>query len=122
MKKAKKNYYAIHYIGTKENVITSVWSECQKLTRGRNNMYKGFSTLEEAERWLKCITPLQEKKHAEWVKKAKAMNELKKNSVKYMFSIDKGLSDDLQAKLTVLHISVDRLMDDLIRDYLYGEA
>ena len=49
------------------------------------------------------------------------MKELKKSSVKYMFSIDKKLSDDLQAQLTVLHISIDRLMDDLIRDYLYGE-
>jgi len=49
------------------------------------------------------------------------MKDLKRNSVKYMFSIDSKLSDDLQAKLTVLHISIDRLMDDLIRDYLYGE-
>ena len=116
MKKEKKNYYAIHYIGTKENVITSVWSECKKLTQGRHNMYKGFSTLEEAERWIKGITPLQEKRHSERVQKAQAMKELKKSSVKYMFSIDKKLSDDLQAQLTVLHISIDRLMDDLIRD------
>ena len=55
------------------------------------------------------------------MKKAQALREAKKNSVKYMFSIDKKLSDDLQEKLTVLHISFNRLMDDLIRDYLYGE-
>ena len=84
-------------------------------------MYKGFYTYEEAEQWLKGITPLQEKRHKERVKKAQALREAKKNSVKYMFSIDKKLSDDLQEKLTVLHISFNRLMDDLIRDYLYGE-
>ena len=121
MRKMKKNFYAIHYIGTKENVITSDWSECKKLTQGRHNMYKGFYTLDEAERWLKGITPHQEKRHSERVQKAQAMKELKKNSVKYMFYIDKKLSDDLQAQLTALHISIDRLMDDLIRDYLYGE-
>ena len=84
-------------------------------------MYKGFYTLEEAEQWLKGITPLHEKRHNEIVQKAQAMKEVKKNSVKYMFSIDKKLSDDLQAQLTALHITIDRLMDDLIRDYLYGE-
>jgi len=70
MKKPKKNFYAVHYIGTTENIITSVWSECQKLTRGRDNMYKGFYTLEEAEQWLKNITPRHEKRHKERVKKA----------------------------------------------------
>lgn len=122
MKKPKKNFYAVHYIGTKENVITSVWNECKMLTKGRDNMYKGFYTYEEAEQWLKGITPFQEKRHKERVQKAQAMREVKKNTVKYMFSIDKKISDDLQAQLTALHISIDRLMDDLIRDYLYGEG
>ena len=121
MKKPNKKFYAVHYIGTKENVITPVWGECKKLIKGRDNMFKGFYTYEEAEQWLKGITPYKEKKHKERIQKAQALREAKKNTVKYMFSIDKKLSDDLQAQLTALHISIDRLMDDLIRDYLYGE-
>ncbi len=48
MAKSKNNFYAIHYIGTGENVIVKTWAECQKKTKGRANRYRGFITEEEA--------------------------------------------------------------------------
>ena len=121
MKKTKKNYYAIRLINEKKNIVVKKWSECQQITKGHNNMFKGFMTEEEACEWLKEITPKQEKKHDEMVKQQREVKKLKKDRVLYQFRIDQKLSDDLQKKMAEMHLTVDRLMDDLIRDYLYGE-
>lgn len=120
-KKQKKNCYAVHWIDEKKDFIVKSWDECQKLTKGHNNMFKGFMSDDEAKEWLKGITKQKEEKHSEQVKKNREIKKIKKDRIQYMFRIDKNLSDDLQKELNNLHISVDRLMDDLIRDYLYGE-
>ena len=120
-KKKTKNCYAIHLINEKKNVVVKSWSQCQQITKGHNNMFKGFMTEEEAWEWLNGITSVQEKKHDEIVAKRKAIKDMKKNMIEYRFRIDRNLSDDLQKELSRLNLSVDRLMDDLIRDYLYGE-
>lgn len=120
-KKVNKKFYAIHFINDNENVITESWTECQELTKGRNNMFKGFMKQEEAEDWLKNITPEQEERHNEIVQKNRKVKAMKQSQVQYTFRIDKKMSDDLQKKLNALHISVDKVMNDMIREYLYGE-
>lgn len=120
-KKVNKKFYAIHFINDNENVITESWTECQELTKGRNNMFKGFMSREDAEEWLSQITPDQEERHNEMVKKNRIVKTMKQSQVQYAFRIDKKMSDDLQEKLDALHISIDKLMNDMIYEYLYGE-
>lgn len=120
-KKTSKKFYAIHFINDNENIITESWSECQELTKGRNNMFKGFMSKEDAEGWLSQITPDQEERHNEMVKTNRIVKTMKQSQVQYAFRIDKKMSDDLQEKLNALHISIDKLMNDMIYEYLYGE-
>ena len=117
--KQKKKCYAIHYVGKNEDVIVTSWDECQRLTKGRNNMFKGFMSEEEAKLWLASITKQSEERHNQLVEKSKAIKKAQKEKVAYQFRIDKEMSDDLDKKLLELHLTVDRLMGDLISDYLY---
>jgi len=121
-KKLKKKYYAIHYIGNSQNFIVTDWNECQALMKGHNNMFKGFMTKEAATEWLTGITNAQEETHIKRVEQQKAAKKISHSTVEYRLHIDKKLSDDLQKKLQSIHISIDVLMNDLIREYLYGEG
>ena len=53
--KSKVKYYAIKEgIGVKDKIVMS-WNECSKLVLGYNAVYKSFSTLEEANRYLNIV-------------------------------------------------------------------
>ena len=120
-KRVAKKYYAIHYVGVNENIIVDNWTECQKLTKGRDNMMHGFETKDEAENWLRGITPAKENAHKERVLKAKEIKNAKNARVEYRFYLDSKLSEDFQMQLKKLNVSLDRVLDGLIREYVYGE-
>lgn len=143
----RKYCYAVHFIGGEDKIFFS-WAECDKAMRGRPHIQKGFMCEDEAQEWLNSLTKEHEetsKQHYRWAKEAKQRKKELQNQIQsrnnveqqriqvqpnpkgvirtsmitYQFRIDRKISDDLQKKLESMHITIDRLMDDLIRDYLY---
>lgn len=119
MRKQKKNFYAIHYIGTGENIIVKTWPECQQKTKGRANMFKGFATEDEAQNWFAEITPKKEASHQ---KQAERSKEIKKNhacKVTFPLKLERQTVLDLRTKAATLNTSVESLAENLILEYLY---
>lgn len=119
MKKQKKNFYAIHYIGTRENIIVKTWAECQKKTKGRANMFKGFITEDEAHKWLAEIDPKKEATHQ---KQAERSKEAKKNptgKVSFSIKLERKAVSDLRKKAETFNMPVEFLVENLILEYLY---
>lgn len=120
-KKQKKKCYAIHFIGNKKDVIVDSWTECQELMKGHNNMFKGFMTEEEAKKWLGGITGEQEDLHDQQVRDRREAKRIKDNQIEYRFVMDNELSEAFQKKLNGLHYSINRIMNEMVREYVYGE-
>ena len=53
--KSKVKYYAIKEGKEVKDKIVTSWEECSKLVLGYNAVYKSFSTLEEANRYLNIV-------------------------------------------------------------------
>ena len=49
---AKNKIYAFFLEKELKSGITKSWEECKNLIHGHKARYKGFSTKEEAEKWL----------------------------------------------------------------------
>lgn len=47
-----KKFYAYLLVEKKVSGVVTNWDECKKLVHGKKARYKGFSTLEEANKWL----------------------------------------------------------------------
>ena len=62
------------------------------------NFLRTSMSKEDAEEWLSQITPDQEERHNEMVKKSKIVKTMKQSQVQHTFRIDKKMSDDLQEK------------------------
>lgn len=121
MKKQKKNFYAIYYIGTGENTIVKTWAECQKKTKGRANKFKGFITEDEARKWLAEIDP---KKAAAQQKQAERSKEAKKSptaKVPFSIKLERKAVADLRKKAETFNMPVEFLVENLILEYLYDE-
>lgn len=117
-KKAKKSCYAIHLINEKKDMIVSTWSECQQITKGHNNMFKGFATEQEAKEWLSSITEEKEKKHDEIVAYQREIKRIKKSQKEYRFRLDEQTSQLFQEKLERMHMNADEVIKDFIKEYI----
>lgn len=120
-KKNKKNCYAIHLINDKKDMVVKTWAECQNLTKGRNNMFKGFMTEQDAWEWLKSITEEQEKKHDEIVAYQKEIKRIKQSQKEYRFRLDERTSRLFQEKLERMHMKADEVIKDFVREYIGEE-
>lgn len=49
---SKNKFYAYYLTETNEKGITSFWSDCEKIIKGKSAKYKGFKTQQEASEWL----------------------------------------------------------------------
>ncbi len=69
----RKNFYAIYWIADYESFVVKDWTTCQNLCKGHPNVYRGFSTEEEAYDWLdnvgyiRCIEKKEVPDEYEWV-------------------------------------------------------
>lgn len=113
-----KNYYAIHYIGDKEDVIVHNWPACLEARRGYPNLFKKFETDEAARRWLASITPEQEHKHLQTMEYVNAKNA---NKVQRTVWIDTDLLAEVEVKLSHMNVKLTDLVEDLLRDYIDDE-
>lgn len=88
---AKKNYYAVRR-GTRTGIFES-WKECQDATAGYSNAeYKGFVTLEEAEKYLNNEVAL----------------------------LDNGKTEEVNLEPTKIVAYVDGSYDDKLKKYSFG--
>ena len=117
--KQKKSCYAIHYLDNGENIIVKAWSECQKKTKGRGNMFKGFASETEAKEWLNSISPKQEAAHREQVKRNKKAKNAEAAKVLFELRLERQVADDLQKRSAALKMNPETLVENLILEYLY---
>lgn len=120
-KKVKKSCYAIHLINEKKDMVVRTWAECQSITKGHNNMFKGFMSEQEAWDWLNGITVEQEKKHDEIVAYQREIKRRKKSQKEYRFRLDEQTSQLFQEKLERMHMNADEVIKDFIREYIDEE-
>lgn len=116
-----KQCYGIHFIDTHEDVIVHNWLECQTIRKGRPNLMKGFESDKDAEKWLSSITLKQEEDHLQmmdFINRKKAEEVDKKQ---YTFQLELETASALDNKLAQMRVSVDKLVNDLIYEYLYGD-
>ena len=121
MKKQKKNFYAIHYIGSGENIIVKTWAECQKKTKGRANMFKGFVTEEEAREWLAGMDSKKETLHIKRYEKRKEVKKLPAGKVSFPIKLERQAISDLHKKAESFNMPMEFLVENLILEYLYDE-
>ena len=115
-KKGKPKVYAIRWIDEKKNMVVSSWAECQKKTKGHNNMFKSFPTEEEAWNWLNSITDVDEQRHNQMVARRVELKREKKTL--FHFTLDEKTAIEFQAKLKRMRMSVDDVVRDFVREYI----
>lgn len=121
MAKSKKNFYAIHYIGTGENTIVKTWADCQKKTKGRANMYKGFATEDEARKWLAEIDPKKESSHQKQAERSKEAKRTQTGKASFAIKLERKALSDLRKKAETLNMPAEVLVENLVLEYLYDE-
>lgn len=124
MRKTKKNCYAIHLINEKRDIVVKTWVECQNLTKGKNNLFKGFATENEAWDWLNSITEADERRHDEIVarqREIKRIKQEKKKDDEYRFRLDKKTSELFQEKLEQMHLNAEFVIKDFIKEWISME-
>ena len=47
-----KNKYYAYFFSEKQKGVCESWADCEKMVKGKNARYRGFSSREEAEEWL----------------------------------------------------------------------
>ena len=119
MKKQKKNFYAIHYIGTGESIIVKTWEECQKKTKGRANKFKGFATEEEAREWLAGIDGKKITSNQRHIEKHKEVKKSPAGKTTFQIRLERQAISDLRKKADSFNMPVDFLVENLILEYLY---
>ena len=118
-RKNGKRFYAIHYIGDKQDEIVTTWPEAQKKLKGHNNMFKSFATEEEAKSWLAGITPDKEKRHNAQVEKSRQEKKEKAQYKKYNVSLPPDVAKVVDELLEKRRTSISALVEDFIRtDYM----
>ncbi len=118
-KKQKKKFYAIHYIGSGENIIVKAWTECQKKTKGRANMFKGFATEEEAREWFAGIDKKAETTHQKQAEKSKEAKKSPTSKVSFQIKLERKAVSDLRQKASSINMPAEILVENLILEYLY---
>ena len=120
--KKRKNWYAIHFIDDqKKDVIVSDWGDAQNIMKGHNNMFKGFMTREEADKWLLDISVNDEQRHNKFVKEIKGRKRLPKTKT-YIIKLPEDVAKVLDEKLGELHITAGELFEDFVRtDFCQGD-
>lgn len=115
----KKNYYAIHYIQSKESVIVKTWAECQKKTKGRANMFKGFATEAEAQEWLKGLGKENGAGHQKGKSKSKTPQKKPAGKLPITIKLDRDAAADLRKRAESIKMPVETLVENLVLEYLY---
>lgn len=121
MAKTKNTCYAIYYIGTGESIIVKTWSECQKKTKGRANKFKGFTTEDEAQKWLASIDPKKAALHQKQTAKRMEAKKPLTGKVSFSIKLERRAVSDLIKKAESLNMPVEFLMENLILEYLYDK-
>ena len=121
MAKTKNNCYAIHYIGTGENIIVKTWAECEKKTKGRANRYKGFTTEDEARKWLADINPKKDAIHQKQAEKHRETKKATTGKGTFSINLERQVIADLRKKAEAFNMPVEILAENLILEYLYDE-
>lgn len=118
----QQKYYAIKTgKGVKDKIVTT-WSECEQLVKGYPSVYKSFKTEEEAKLYLGSIKDVDKK--LEENNKAMEYNKAKKKGtvcVANVFKgvrIDKVIAEEFEAKCTDLNISKEKILNELIREWV----
>ena len=117
--KKRKNYYAIHYIGSGENIIVKTLAECQKKTKGRANMFKGFATEKEAREWFAGIDKTKETTHQRQAVKSKEAKKSPTSKVSFQIKLERQVVSDFNQKASSMNMSAETLLENLILEYLY---
>ena len=117
--KKKKKLYAIHYIGSGENIIVKTWAECQKKTKGRANMFKGFATEKEAQEWFAGIDKNKETVHQKQAEKRREAKKSPTSKVSFQITLERKAVSDLRQKAFSINMSTEVLVENLILEYLY---
>lgn len=118
-KKNVKKYYALHFIGKKQDEIVESWAEAQEKLKGHNNMFKSFLTEEEAKSWLAGITPDKEKQHNAQVEKSRQEKKEKAQYKKYSVNLPPDVAAVVDGLLEKRRTTISALVEDFIRtDYM----
>lgn len=117
-----KKYYAIKVgKGVKDKIVTS-WSVCEALVKGYPAIYKSFKTEDEALEYLGAITDTDKK--LEDNKKAMEYNKAKKKGTVSVANLLKGVrinkevAEEFEAKCNALNISKEKLLNELIKEWI----
>ena len=99
-----KKYYAYLLSDTDKSGITENWKECEKIVSGKNARYKGFSSIEDAEKWLNSganyeIKPKQYKKLENGIYFDSGTGRTGKVEVSVTEKTGKNLLDEITPKL-----------------------
>lgn len=54
-------YYSVHFVGRNIDLILEEWNDVREAIRGKIVILKGFNNIEDAEFWLKELTPEDDK-------------------------------------------------------------
>ena len=121
-KKNVKKFYALHFIGEKQDEIVESWTEAQEKLKGYNNMFKSFLTEEEAKAWLADITPDKEIKHNVQVEKSRQVKKEKAQYKKYSVSLPPDVAKVVDELLDKRRTTISAIVEDFIRtDYMSEE-
>lgn len=118
-KKQRKNCYAIHFLDNGEDVIVKTWADCQKRTKGRGNMFKGFMSEDEAREWLASITGKKEQAHKEQVKRSKEIKRAKGTKATYLVQLEPEADKAFRKRVMEIGMPAEKLIENLILEYLY---
>ena len=67
----EKKYYAIKEGKGVENIIVRTWTECKELVHGYNAVYKSFTNLEDANKYLKEVNVTKVKEQSKYQRESK---------------------------------------------------
>lgn len=113
MIKNKKKFYCYFLIEKNIADITTSWEECKKITTGVRSRYKSFSTMEEAQVWIKegCLykpNPIEaEKKRAK-----KKYNLSLKSSLEEGIYFDAGTGRKIGVEVRVTNLQGDSYLNN----------
>lgn len=114
----EKKYYAIKEGKGVENIIVRTWSECKELVHGYNAVYKSFTNLEYANKYLEEENITKVKGQAiHKIEKKKLIKQTTKHIAG--FRISNEMYGDLENRCEEKGIKIEDAIKFAISKYLY---
>lgn len=121
-KTSKHKYYAIK-VGknTTDKIVTS-WDECKEIVLGYQSIYKSFTNIDDAYKYLNSIKNVEKKQEniskAIEVKKKKKSTTVSAVNVFKKLRLDKSLVEEFENKCIEFNIEKEKVITDLIKEWL----